>query len=321
MATTITTDLLLDQTAYDLFAYFALRPELYFDAVADVKPTNQSMPGAAVKFEIISDLSIASTAINESTDITPASMADSQVTATLAEYGNAVKTTALVRGTSYVPVNPIVANIVGFNAGQSLDEIASIVLRGGSNVRYATGGATDPVSRATVESTDVLAGDDARRARADLVGANVQPIGGSYVGYIHPDVAYDFRAGASSVNSAAWRDPHVYSQPAEIWSGEIGQFEGIRWVETPRAPVFADAGSSTTLTDVYATIVVGRQALAKAYSYTDGNGPMPKIVPGPVTDTLRRFVPLGWYWLGAYARFREAALRRIESSSSIGTNA
>ena len=321
MATTITTDLLLDQTAYDLFAYFALRPELYFDAVADVKPTNQSMPGAAVKFEIISDLSIASTAINESTDITPASMADSQVTATLAEYGNAVKTTALVRGTSYVPVNPIVANIVGFNAGQSLDEIASIVLRGGSNVRYATGGTTDPTARNTVQPEDVLAGDDARRARADLVGANVQPIGGSYVGYIHPDVAYDFRAGASSVNSAAWRDPHVYSQPAEIWSGEIGQFEGIRWVETPRAPVFADAGSSTTPTDVYATIVVGRQALAKAYSYTDGNGAMPKIVPGPVTDTLRRFVPLGWYWLGAYARFREAALRRIESSSSIGTNA
>ena len=318
MATTITTDLLLDQTAYDLFAYFALRPELYFDGVADVKPTNQSMPGAAVKFEIISDLAIASTAINQSTDITPASMADAQVTATLAEYGNAVKTTALVRGTSYVPVNPIVANIVGYNAGVSLDEIASIELRGGSNVRYATGGTTDPTARNEVEATDVLAGDDARRARASLIGASVQPIGGSYVGYIHPDVAYDFRGSTGGAN---WRDPHTYSQPAEIWSGEIGQFEGIRWVETPRAPVFADAGSSTTLTDVYATIVVGRQALAKAYSYTDGNGAMPKIVPGPVTDTLRRFVPLGWYWLGAYARFREAALRRIESSSSIGTNA
>jgi hypothetical protein len=41
----------------------------------------------------------------------------------------------------------------------------------------------------------------------------------------------------------------------------------------------------------------------------------------PVTDKLRRNVGVGWYWLGAYGRFREASLYRIDSSSSIGTNA
>ena len=35
---------------------------------------------------------------------------------------------------------------------------------------------------------------------------------------------------------------------------------------------------------------------------------------------LSRFQPVGWYWLGGYARFREASLRRIESASSIGAN-
>ena len=317
MAITKVGDVLLDQTAFDQFAYFALRPELHFDAVADVKPTNQSMPGAAVKFEIVSDLSVASTTINESTDITPATMADSQVTATLAEYGNAVQTTALVRGTSYIPVNPIVANIVGYNAGVSLDTIARDVLKAGTNVRYATAGATDPTARNQIEPEDKIEGTNIERARAELRGASVQPIGGQYVGYIHPDVAYDLRVGTGGAN---WRDPHTYSQPSEIFNGELGSFAGVRLVETERAPIFADAGSSTTLTDVYATIVVGRQALAKAWSYTDGNGPMPKVVPGPVTDILRRFVPLGWYWLGAYARFREESIRRIETSSSIGVN-
>jgi len=43
-------------------------------------------------------------------------------------------------------------------------------------------------------------------------------------------------------------------------------------------------------------------------------------VIGPVTDKLRRQRPIGWYWLGGYARFREACLRRIESASSIGDN-
>jgi len=46
------------KAAYDRMAYFALRPELYFDAVADVQPTAQSMPGASVQFTIVNDLPI-----------------------------------------------------------------------------------------------------------------------------------------------------------------------------------------------------------------------------------------------------------------------
>ncbi len=102
--------------------------------------------------------------------------------------------------------------------------------------------------------------------------------------------------------------------------GEIGAFEGFRFVETPTAPLFADAGSSTTLTDVYRTMFMGRQALAKAYSHSDGNGPYPMFVQGPVVDKLRRNVPMGWYWIGDYAIFRQASLRGVESASSIGAN-
>jgi hypothetical protein len=39
-----------------------------------------------------------------------------------------------------------------------------------------------------------------------------------------------------------------------------------------------------------------------------------------VTDSLMRFHPVGWYWLGGYSRFREAAIRRYETASSIGAN-
>jgi hypothetical protein len=41
---------------------------------------------------------------------------------------------------------------------------------------------------------------------------------------------------------------------------------------------------------------------------------------GPVVDKLRRFPPVSWYWLGTYGIFRQAALRAVESASSIGTN-
>lgn len=313
-AMTTTASVAYDQAAYDRMAYFSLRPELYFDPVADVQPTRQAMPGSSVVFTIQADLAVASTTLNESVDVDAVALSTSQVTLTLGEYGNAVITSAKLRGTSFIELDPVVANVVGFNAGVSIDTVARDVLSAGTNVRYAgTGGA-----RNRVIPTDTLTGNDVRRAVAELRGANVATVGGMYVGFIHPDVSYDFRGATGGAN---WRDPHTYSQPGEIWAGEIGAFEGVRFIETPRAAVFADAGSSTTLTDVYATLIVGRQGLAKAFSVTDGNGPFPKVIPGPITDKLRRFVPMGWYWLGAYGRFREAAIRRIESASSIGTNA
>ena len=276
------------------------------------------MPGSSVIFRNFADLAVASTAINESVDVDAVGLSDSTVTVTLAEYGNAVITTAKLRGTSYIDLDPVVANIIGYNAGVSMDTVVRDVVVAGSNVRYATGGSTDPTARNTVEPGDTHIAADVRRALADLRGANVASFGGYYAALIHPDVSYDLR---SETGAAAWRDPHTYSQPAEIWNGEVGVFEGFRFMESPRAAVFADAGSSTTLTDVYATLFMGRQALAKAYSTTDGNGPQPRVVQGPVTDHLRRFVPMGWYFLGGYGRFREAAIRRVESSSSIGSNA
>jgi N4-gp56 family major capsid protein len=316
MAYTQMSSLSTDQTAFDRIAYFALRSELLFDAVADVMPVAQSMPGSAVTFTIFNDIAEATTPLTETSDVTAVAMSDSQVTVTLTEYGNAVSTTAKLRGTSFLDVDAAAANIVGYNAGISIDSIIREVLAGGTNVVYGGGGSTNPSSRATVEAEDIIEANDIRKVVAQLRKANAVSFGGMYMGYIHPDVSYDLRR---ETGVASWRDPHVYSDPANIYMGEIGAFEGVRFIETPRAKNFEDSGNGGTV-DVYCTHIMGRQALAKAHSLTDGNGPFPRVVRGPVTDTLYRFQPIGWYWLGGYGRFREASLRRVESSSSIGSN-
>lgn len=321
---TTTSSLSVDQVAFDRLAYFALRSELLFDQAADVQPTQQAMPGSGVTFTIFADIAAATSTLNEVTDVTPTALSDSQVTVTLNEYGNAVVTTAKLRGTSFLDVDASAANIIGYNAGDSIDQVVRDVLAGGNNVVYGTGGASDPTSRATVGSDDIITANDVRKVVAQLRAANVATFNGDYMGYIHPDVSYDFR---SATDAAAWRTPANYVDPTGIYNGEIGKFESVRFIETPRAKVFTNAsdgsgsstGSSATV-DVYCTHIMGRQALAKAYSVTDGNGAVPKIVRGNVTDLLMRLQPIGWYWLGGYGRFREASLRRIESASSIGAN-
>jgi len=310
----------VDQVAFDRLAYFALRSELLFDQAADVQPVQQAMPGTGVTFTIFADIAAATSTLNEVTDVTPVALSDSQVTVTLNEYGNAVVTTAKLRGTAFLDVDSAAANIIGYNAGDSIDQVVREVLAAGTNVVYATGGTTTPTSRESISTDDILAADDVRKVTAQLRGANVATFDGSYIGFIHPDVSYDFR---SATDAAAWRTPANYVNPEGIYNGEIGKFESVRFVETSRAKVFANAsnGTSTTGTiDAYCTHIMGRQALAKAYATQDGNGAVPKIVRGNVTDILMRLQPLGWYWLGGYGRFREASLRRIESASSIGAN-
>ena len=406
-----TTSLGLAQVAYDRLARFGLRPELYFDNVADVKPTNQSMPGTSVTFPIVSDLPIASTPLNETTDVTPQSISESNVTVTLAEYGNAVVTTAALRGESYVEIDPIVANVIGYNAGVSIDEVARNTLEQGTNVQYGSKGfaGSAATTRAGIVNTvssstyQTLHAADVRGAKAFLRSNNVPNFNGFYTAFIHPNAAYDF---TSETGSATWRDPHTYSQPGEIWAGELGAFEGVRFIESPRSPRFAGAGAggssltlyadntgtttftagavtayftaastnlnnsgnpqvgdvvttagtftgggttatvtsvsissttayassltlslavvtsgATTLSkggaDVYGTLFLGRQSLAKAWSMVDGNTEQPHVVPGPITDTLRRFVPWGWYWLGGYSIYRQASVYRIETISTL----
>jgi N4-gp56 family major capsid protein len=94
MAYTQQSSLSTDQAAFDQIAYFALRSEMLFDAAADVQPVAQSMPGTSVAFTIFTEIADATTPLTETSDVTAVAMADSQVSVTLVEYGNAINTTA-----------------------------------------------------------------------------------------------------------------------------------------------------------------------------------------------------------------------------------
>lgn len=67
----------------------------------------------------------------------------------------------------------------------------------------------------------------------------------------------------------------------------------------------------TPVTAVYRTILAGKQALAEAVAQEPG------VVIGPVVDKLMRFRPIGWYGVLGFSRYREQALYRIETGSSI----
>lgn len=326
MTLTTTSSVSTDIAAHKRLMYYALRPQLFFDPVADVDSTNSTNIGASVTFYFTADLAAATTPLSESSDVTAVAISDSTLTLTLSEYGNAVQTTALVRATSFLDVMTTVANVLGYNAGLSVDTLAVTVLNGGTNVAYSTGTsfATTGTEAAAnrLATTDNFNGAMVRFATAKLRGANVMPFGdGMYRGYMHPDTAYDFKGSTGGTN---WSDPHIYSAPEGIFNGVVGAFQGVVWMETPRAVLSADAGDGVGgagTIDRYSSLVIGQQALAKAFSEGSGEfGQQPMFVSTPEIDLLRRFKGAGWKHLVKYGIFRQAAVWRLESASSIGAN-
>tara|TARA_R110000823_G_scaffold138672_1_gene268298 strand:- start:128 stop:1087 length:960 start_codon:yes stop_codon:yes gene_type:complete len=318
MAYTGTGDVSSDTAAFQQLAYFAFRSQPMYDMIADVRSTAQTHNGASVQFNIYDNMAQATSALTETSDVTAVALGDSTVVVTLAEYGNAVITTAKLRGTSFLNVDADAANIIGYNMVDSIDKLVSNVANGGTNVIYAQGSmGSRPTSRVGIADAATFGAQEGRQAVAELRTASAPGFeNGNYIGLVHPDVSYDLREQTAVTDVIQYQ---IRQEGAAVRNGSIGVFGGIEWIENPRAPILDDAGATGT-TNVYQTLVAGRQALAKAFSRAPGFGEDPSVVFGPVTDTLRRFHPVGWYHLVGHAIFRQAALQRIESSSSIGDN-
>ena len=295
----------LVKTAYDRYVEFALRSQPLFRNLADKRPVQQAMPGSSVVFSLYNDLAAQTSTLTETVDPDAVAISDvDTVSVTLNEYGNVVLNTRKLGEFAFSDVDPGVANIVAYNMADSIDKIVVNVLRQGTNVLYG-GNAS---STATVDAADVASAARVSKAVAKLRAANAVPRDGMlYAAYVHPDVAFDLRAESGT---GSFDDIRKYTEGnvGNILGGVMGVLGGAYFVETPRAYKANDGASSAT---VYRTIIAGKQALAEATAVEPG------VVLGPVVDKLQRFRPVGWYSLQGWSRYREEALYRIESGSSI----
>ena len=328
----------LVQTAYDRYVEFALRAVPLVRDVADKRPVQQAMPGSSVVFQIYTDLSAATSPLTEQVDPDAVALGNTTpVTVTLNEYGNASLATRKLELFSLSDVDPAIADIIAFNMADSLDTVALNTLVGGPNAIASINGGTivstyagtytNGTTQKGVTSTDVIKSAMIRQAVAKLRANKAVPRQGEYywVG-IHPEVSHDLRA---ETGAGGWRDDHKYSETgsSEFWPGTIGTYEGAMFVESPRMFSAADGTGASTGSGTFGsawtygtggvrnfrTLVAGKQALAEAVAEE------PHVIFGPIVDKLMRFRPIGWYGVLGWARYRDAALVRLESTSSIHT--
>ena len=291
--------------AYDLAVYPALRPELIFDQFATVRATNTTHRGGSVRFSFVDDITEQTTPLLENIDVDSVVLTSKALTVNMREYGTAVTNTALIRGTSMISLDPLIAERVGYNAGLSIDTLCRTALDQ-TTVTYDDG------STATIGSigatSSPLSGAILRQGVATLRASNVRPLrGGNYVAVISPyqaqqlmsettDTGFRWMVGYAGGTSAAGNS---------IFMGEVGTYEGVRLVV------------NNHLTNQGQGYLMGAEALAKAFSTAPGFGANPKTVVSPVVDKLRRFASVGWYHLVGYSIFRSEALLQIKTQATL----
>ena len=84
-----------------------------------------------------------------------------------------------------------------------------------------------------------------------------------------------------------------YKNPERIYNGEIGAIEGVRFVETTEAKIFAEAGASGI--DVYSTLILAANAYATTKIKGGGLETIIKQLGSAGTaDPLDQRATVGW---------------------------
>lgn len=286
--------------------------------------------GNQIKFRRYSQLAAATNALVEGVTPTGSSLSVTDVTSTLVQYGDFVTLTDMVSMTNQDPVVTEATDVLGDQAGTTIDIVRRDVLVAGTNVAYASGVANRLalVNKLTGPDLDkairYLKGQNAKYMKegisaSDKVGTG--PVRKAFIGLVHPDVEFDLETitGYKSVSE--------YGSQEGVIEDEIGSYKNIRFVTSTNCKIWTNATTATTAgfkataagsNDVYATLILA----AEAYGLSPLSGEAMKTTVKPLgsagsADPLDQRSTVGWKATTITTILNQAWMIRIESLASV----
>ncbi|MEH7480242.1 N4-gp56 family major capsid protein [Neobacillus drentensis] len=286
-----------------------LLPELFFMKYGEKKniPKNK---GAVTSFRRLNSLAVSTTALTEGVTPDGIDLNISKINGTVQEYGNYAKISEFLNLTGLDPVLTETAQLMGENAGESVDTLVRDMVTAGTNVVYANGKA----SRVLLAAADKITALDILKVRRTLRRNKVKQItlpDGSkgYLSFIHTDVATDL------MQTQEWKDQNTYVDTKNRQDGVLGKMYGIYFLEADNAVKFAGAGASGA--DVFGTIFIGKGA----YGVPDIEGSSkPQIIVHDAKiagGALEQFSTVAWKAAFTTVRLNELCIVRYESGATV----
>lgn len=264
--------------------------------------------GKSIEFRQFTPLAKITEALVEGVTPDGQALDTSTITATVKQYGGYVVITDILDLTAIDNIKTEAVQLIGSQAGRSLDTVVREVLNGGTNVQYHEG---ERASRSAIIATDTLTVKAVRAAVRTLKRQNAETIDGSFVGIIHPDVAFDL------MSDPTWVEWHKYTDNDAMFTNEIGKIANVRFVETTEAKIFEDAGGSTGKFDIYSTLIIAKNA----YGTTNIEGGGLELITkqkgsAGTADPLDQRSTVGWKATKTAERLVEDYMVRIETACS-----
>jgi len=277
------------QQYYDRTLLENTKPKLVFYQYGQKRGLPQGS-GKTIQFRKWGTFDANTTPLTEGQPPNGQKMEQTEVTATIKQYGDFVALSDLVQ---YVHLDPILnaaVTAMSDQAALTLDTLTRDAISAGTNVLYAAG-----TSRAGLTAADVLTSKQIRQAVRSLKNARAPRFArdgssdGYYLCIVSPDTTYTLQ------DDPDWKFVAEYQAKEKIYTGEIGKLYGVVFVETTQAPVFDGAGSGGI--DVSGSLVFGRNA----YGVVDlgGVGKNMKTIIKPrgsagTSDPLDQITTVGW---------------------------
>lgn len=308
---------------YDRTLLFRAVPLFVHNRWAQVRDIPRKAGTMVIKFRRYGNLTAATTPLSEGITPVGSNLSITDITATVAQYGAYITVTDVLDFSSQDAVLMEAAEILGDQAGDTLDQLTRDIIAAGTNVYYAGTGHTDTVQVAAGElitatlikkSVRLLKNNKARRITAMVnatTGYSTTPLNASYVGLVHPNTTYDLKA----LTSDGWTPIEKYSSTNGVMEGEVGKLDEVRFVESTNAKVKAGAGASGI--DVYCTLIFG----SDAYGTTRISGEALKNIVKPLgsagsADPLDQRATSGWKATFVAKILNDAFLVRLEHAVS-----
>lgn len=253
----------------------------FFNGTLAASLQKEGNGSASVKWRRIENLAAVTTALSEVNGTAAAFLGRdavrptyTDITATVAKYGNAVLTTEEMDLYQVNSKTLDLVDTIGANAGESLNRLMEVVYGGATQIRYSGAAATTtPTVSSAITLNDVknnvnlLNVSSAMKFTTPGYGSTnygTSPVRSSYYGICHVDVEEDVRLLSGFI------PVEQYGGYTETMPFEFGAVGGVRFCSTEVIPVLSDIstvsttglrGTSTSLHNVYPTYIYGKEAV------------------------------------------------------------
>lgn len=252
---------------------FKAMPIMLFLQFAKQKTELGVQPGLQIQMMTYNNLKRGG-ALVEGNRMAPQGLSSSMKSISVGERGNAVSVSELALKTAFTDVMADATTLLGRDVAITLDlELRDTVLNGLTSTIYGRADKSAPkiTSRASIATSNTLSVATIKDAVEILATQNAPKFEGSfYVSFVHPHQSRDLR------DDNAWIEASKYGSPEQLFTGEIGRIDDVRFIETTLMPNgvapaddaahdadLVNAGSTGTV-DAFQAVVFGEDTYGYA---------------------------------------------------------